>query len=129
MMLTIDRKYYDDCTVSRVTVFGFQCFFLELPWRENEKNVSCIPEGTYTAFKRLSPSKNMEVIQYKDVPNRSYIQIHLGNFTSQILGCQLPGDGVKWINDDGVPDVTCSESTFNKLMELLPDEFTVTIKS
>lgn len=130
-MLTIDRKYFDDCTISRVTIVDsdFQCFFLELPWLENQQNISCIPEGTYQVFKRYSPSKNEEVIQYIGVPNRTYIQIHKGNFTSQILGCQLPGDGVKWINTDSIPDVTNSESTFNELMSLLPDEFTVIIRS
>ena len=130
-MLTIDRKYYEDCTVSRLTVegFGFQCFILELPNLDNQQDISCIPEGTYTIFKRLSPSKNMEVMQYRDVPNRSYVQIHPGNYTRQILGCQLPGSGVRWLDEDGIPDVTSSGDTFGKLMDLLPDECTVTIKS
>lgn len=130
-MLTIDRKYYEDCTISRVTVEGydFQCFFLELPDLNNQQYISCIPEGQYEAFKRFSPSKQKEVIQYEDVPNRTYIQIHEGNFTSQILGCQLPGDGVKWLNADGIPDVTNSGDTMGELMSMLPDRFTVTIKS
>lgn len=130
-MLTIDRKYYNDCTVSRVTIEGsdFQCFMLELPWLENQQNISCIPEGEYQIFKRLSPSKGIVVMEYRDVPNRTDIQIHTGNYTRQILGCQLPGNGVKWLDADGIPDVTKSGDTFDKLMSLLPDECTVTIRS
>ena len=129
MMLTIDRKYYDDCTVSRVTYGDFQCFMLELPWLDNQQDVSCIPEGVHTIFKRMSPSRKIEVMEYRDIPNRSNVQIHPGNYTRQILGCQLPGDGVKWLDDDGIPDVTRSGDTFDALMELLPDECSVLIKS
>ena len=130
-MLNIHRWYQEDCTVSRLTIEGhdFQCWLLELPDLENQKNISCIPEGTYTAFKRVSPSRGKEVIQYRDVPNRTYIQIHPGNFTRQIQGCQLPGSSLAWIDGDVVPDVTNSEATFEKLMSLVPDEFSITIHS
>lgn len=119
--LIVNRKYYSDCTVSRVSIenMDFQCFFLELPDFDNQKNISCIPEGEYLLELYNSPSRGCLVPQYVDVPNRTYIQIHAGNFTRQIKGCQLIGDGVKWIDCDGVPDVTNSESTFKKLMPIL----------
>lgn len=129
MILDIDRKYYHDCTISRVTGFGMMFMMLELPDLGNAPNVSCIPEGTYTVRKRMSPSKGYVVLEYVDVPNRTFIQIHTGNFTRQILGCQLTGDGVKDINGDGVLDVTNSEKVFNELMSKTPDEFQVRIHS
>ncbi len=129
MNLIIDRKYYDDCTISRVTFSDFQCWFLELPWLDNAPNISCIPEGQYVVRKRLSPGKGVIVPQYIGVPDRSFIQIHVGNYTRQILGCQLPGDGIKWVDGDTIPDVTNSSATFKKLMSLLPDEFDVVISS
>ena len=33
------------------------CLTLELPWRDNARNVSCIPEGRYRLERRDSPSK------------------------------------------------------------------------
>lgn len=129
MKLLINRKKYDDCTVSRVRFGTFQCWFLELPDLDNAPNVSCIPDGNYTAQKRISPSKGYEVMEYLDVPGRTYIQIHPGNYTRQILGCQLPGDGVKDIDGDTIPDVTNSEAVFEKLMSLLPHRVEVEITS
>lgn len=131
MKLKIDRKYYDDCTVGRLTTnfSPFECWTLELPDRNNEQCVSCVPEGLYKAFKRFSPSKQCEVIQLRDVPNRSYIQIHVGNYTSQILGCILPGMMIKHIDGDMIPDVGNSEKAFQDLMDMLPDEFEVEIVS
>ena len=128
-VLDINRKYYKDCTISRVTGFGMQFMMLELPWLDNKPNISCIPEGLHDVKKRMSPSKGYEVIEYVNIKGRTYIQIHIGNFTSQILGCQLTGDGVKDVNGDGILDVTNSEKVFNELMSKTPDKFTVRVRS
>ena len=128
-MLDINRKYYDDCTVSRVTGFGLHFMMLELPNKDNKPNVSCIPEGKYVAKKRVSPSRGKTVFEYQDVPNRTYVQIHSGNFTRQIKGCQLPGDGIKDIDKDGILDVTNSDSIMQKLLDATPDEIEVNIHS
>ena len=64
----------------------------------------------------MSP-KNGHVLELIDVPNRTFIQIHKGNFTYQIEGCILVGDGVKWLNGDSIPDVTNSTKTLEKLLE------------
>ena len=82
--------------------------------------------GTYSAFKRNSPS-NGPCLELRNVPGREYIQVHKGNFTRDILGCILVGDGIKFLDGDGVPDVTNSGATLDKLLALLPDEITVRI--
>lgn len=102
-------------------------FTLELPWLDNAPNISCIPLGKYKWFKRFSPSKKYNVIELIDVPGRSYIQIHLGNYTRQIEGCILPGMGLKDIDEDGVFDVTHSEKAFNQIMEMTADNGEVEI--
>ena len=114
-------KYRKKSTIGILSVEGFECFTLELPWLNNQKNISCIPTGIYKWKKRFSPGKQYQVIELKDVPNRKYIQIHLGNYTRQIEGCILPGLGLKDIDNDGIFDVTQSEKAFNKIMSLTGD--------
>lgn len=125
-MIKIKRWYLPEATVGRLTLGEFRCFTLELPDKGNAPNVSCIPPGTYKAFKRVKPSG--VVIQLEGVPGRSGIQMHAGNFTRQILGCILPGDGIKDLDSDTIPDVTNSEPTLRKILALLPDRFEITIE-
>ena len=113
--------YREKSTLGILEIGGFECFTLELPWLENQQNISCIPEGNHLYKKRLSPSKNITVIELIDVENRSYIQIHPGNYTRQIQGCILPGMGLKDIDKDCIFDVTNSTDAFNKIMGLAPD--------
>jgi len=125
--ITIDSKSFDDCTIGRLKYKGFQCLTLELPWLGNKPNVSCIPKGLYRARKHVSPH-NGDVIEIVDVWDRTHIQVHSGNYTSQILGCILVGDSIKDINNDGVLDVTNSKATLKKLLAVLPNEFQLMIK-
>lgn len=126
---TISRIYQRDCTIGLLN-YGLskRACTLELPWLGNQSNVSCIPEGTYLAQYRNSPS-NGDVIELKCVPLRSYIQVHSGNYISQIAGCILIGDSLADINKDGTLDVTNSKKT---LIEFLAwageDEFMLVIK-
>ena len=73
-----------------------------------------------------SPSKGL-VLLLHDVPNRTYIEIHAGNFTRQILGCILVGDGIKYLDNDTIPDVTNSKNTLNKLIDLISGETEIEI--
>jgi len=127
--LIIKRIHYrDDCTLSCVIYGDFICKMLELPNKGNQKNISCIPEGVYQAKKRISPSKGYQVIEYINVPNRTYIQIHKGNYTRELLGCQLTGVDFVDMDYDGVPDITNTKDTLEELLFLLPDRFTIEIK-
>lgn len=126
-MLNIKRWYHKDCTLGRLSVGGFQCFTLELPWLENQRGISCIPKGKYKAFRRYSP-KNGAVIEFAAVPDRSNIQIHAGNYTRQIEGCVLVGSSIAFLDGDTVPDVANSKATLDKLLALLPNEFEVLIE-
>lgn len=125
--IKIERHYFKDCTIGRLWCGEFQCFTLELPMLDNKTNVSCIlPASGYRAFKRNSP-KNGNVLEFKNVPERTHVQVHAGNYISQIQGCILVGDSIKFLNDDKIPDVTNSKNTLNKLLSLVEDEVTIEI--
>ena len=127
MRVLIERWSQKNCTVGRLSYGDFKCFTLELPDLNNQKNISCIPKGVYWAKKRFSPNKQQWVVEYINVPNRTYIQIHSASFTRQLLGCQAVGDGIKWIDGDDILDVTNSVQTFNELMSVLPSRFEIEI--
>jgi hypothetical protein len=57
----------------------------------------------------------------QDVPNRSEILIHQGNFYADILGCILIGKDLKDLNNDGHQDVIRSKVAMRELMMALTD--------
>jgi hypothetical protein len=67
-----------------------QYFTLELPWKNNQRKISCIPEGTYKLEHRFSP-KYGQHFWVKDVPGRDMILIHAGNKPADLLGCIAVG--------------------------------------
>ena len=105
----------------------FGCHTLELPDKGNARNVSCVPTGEYSAKKHTRPS-GQKAIWIMDVPNRSAILIHLGNFNSDIQGCILVGKYLKDIDNDNYLDVGASTITMTKILKHLPNEFKVEIR-
>ncbi len=126
MKVTLHRIYQNDCTVGVLNFGGHRCFTLELPSNGNQPNISCIPEGYYSCEKVKSPSLGC-CIEVQDVPNRTFIRIHKGNYTTQIQGCILVGEALKDINADFVIDVANSKIAFDKLMKETPDKFKLRI--
>jgi hypothetical protein len=63
---------------------------LELPWRNNQSYVSSIPPGTYRAIVRYDKTDGWR-LQLESVPGRTGVQIHVGNYPTQIEGCVLVG--------------------------------------
>lgn len=59
----------------------YSCYTIELDWKDNKRNISCIPANIYNIELIKSP-KFKEVLHVKDVPNRSGILIHKGNAAS-----------------------------------------------
>lgn len=106
---------------------AFSCKTLELPWLDNKNEVSCIPPGKYVVKKRNS-DKYGDHFHLQDVPNRTFILIHHGNFKKDIKGCILVGATHTDIDGNGFRDVTQSKDTMKKLNEILPAEFELEIK-
>lgn len=64
----------------------FKCHTIELPWRDNKTNISCIPAGTYRAVRKFSNRFN-RVLWFLEVPSRTGIMIHPANVASELRGC------------------------------------------
>lgn len=99
---------------------------LELPWRNNERRVSCIPEGVYDAILHDSP-KFGKSIWIQDVPNRTEVLVHFSNFVRDLLGCIAAGRSHIDIDGDGLKDVTSSRHTMKKIVAALPPKFKIQI--
>ena len=61
---------------------------LEKPWKDNERQVSCIPARTYTCQRTISPRFG-ETFEMMNVPGRTSILFHKGNVEDDTSGCIL----------------------------------------
>lgn len=108
----------------RVPSLGFSCFTLELPWQDNKRQVSCIPVGGYECRKVQSPRFG-NVYGLKQVPGRSNILIHWGNYAGNVLsgfrthsyGCILLGRSKGILVDQKA--ILTSLNTVRKLHKVL----------
>ena len=129
----------DQGTLGKLMVDGKSFWSLELPWRENRRQVSCIPGGEYVCRLVRSPRFG-RVFNVTNVPGRSAILIHSGNFggdvslgsQSHIQGCILLGlQHGKMRNLSGSPQlaVLLSRPAIRQFMELVgPDPFLLRIE-
>lgn len=106
---------------------NFVCRTLELPWRNNKSNISCISPGDYIVKIRQSP-KFGNVYWITNVKGRIYILIHSGNFAgdvskgykSHVNGCILLGQKFGMINNQLA--VLNSRITIRKFMNFMNNE-------
>src|SRR5262245_29858026 len=68
------------------------CYVLERPPVNNIPYVSAIPAGTYPVHVRRDGTLGWR-LELANVPNRTNVEIHLGNFPGNTVGCLLPGIG------------------------------------
>lgn len=90
------REIWHDCMRGGLSIEGgFQCLTLELPWRNNEPFISCIPEGVYICRLResslWSPAPPF-LYEVMGVPGREDVFIHAGNRVANTKGCPLVGE-------------------------------------
>lgn len=116
----VRRSTSDAGTFGVFTGEGLELHTAELPWRDNAVRMSCIPAGRYVC-RPYSSRKFPDVYEVKDVPGRTAILIHAGNFAgdtarglrSDVQGCILLGLGRGEI--EGQPAVTSSRAALDKL--------------
>ena len=98
-LLLIRDTLTEQSTMGKLFLNGEEfCDTLELPWKENKRSISCIPAGEYDARLRLpreSATREYVHLLIKDVPNRDYILVHIGNTTKDTKGCILVGQSRK----------------------------------
>ena len=99
---------------------------LELPWKNNQQNISCIPAGNYKGILHISPTFG-PCIWIKDVEGRSEILIHYANFFYDLRGCIAIGKDIVDIDGDSFIDVTSSRDSLTELLELLANQTVVDI--
>ena len=101
---------------------------LELPWKDNQFKISCIPKGIYNCIVYESPTKGT-VYLLENVQDRSMIEIHVGNYNRDIEGCILVGEHFTDIDGDCLTDVTNSRSALDTLFKVFEGKpFTLVIK-
>lgn len=135
MEMEIKRTYKETSTLGKACVIDekgdpiFDFVTLELPWKNNERKVSCIPEGEYLVHKLYPNAKRKyQYFHVQNVPGRDSILFHPGNYTRQILGCILPGETHVDLDNDHIIDITNTTATLKMLTAILPDKFKLTIK-
>ncbi len=109
-------------------------YTLELPWRDNQRNISCIPEidkeDGVLMYPHVSP-KFGNTFWIKPIEGRSEILIHVANFvasdnprtsTSDLRGCIGVGKGYKYIDGDEHLDLHRSGDAMKHLLEQLWNE-------
>lgn len=110
---------------------------VEPPWKDNEVNISCIPPGEYLCKRIVSPRFG-PTFQIVDVPGRTEIVFHTGNFgyfplfskrvKSSTKGCVVVGEefGRLW----GFPALLSSKKGFREFLKRTKhlDEFYLKIE-
>jgi hypothetical protein len=116
MKITVTRWIATELsTIGRLFVDGsWVCYTLE-PVTIADLNVKprAIPAGTYRLTIRWSPKHGRYVPCVEGVPGFVGIEIHVGNFPRDTLGCTLVGLGMQ------TDEVTGSHGAFDKLFALL----------
>lgn len=134
MRLIVERFCYSKFgAFSEVDLNGYKWYGVEKPWRDNKPSISCIPEGIYYAERYDSPTPGRGTVwQFNDVPGRTHIQIHKGNWESDVIGCIALGKelGAMTKEDSIMPEwaVKSSGSAIKELMNLTAHLDTLTIE-
>ena len=104
----------------------FEFATIELPWRNNERQVSCIPAGTY----QLTPTKHKkfgDCFLVEGVKGRDGIMLHAANFVSNVRGCVGVGMAHRDIDGDGRLDAAASRQAMSLLVNLIKGSSLITI--
>ena len=98
-LLLIRDTFTKESTIGELFLNGERlCDTLENPWQDNQRNISCIPEGVYQVRLRLareSASRDYLHLLVQEVPNRDWILFHRGNTAKDTSGCILVGLGTQ----------------------------------
>ena len=81
----------NDGTLGRLTLGAESVYCLEEEDRENRRNVSRIPAGTYRCQRTWYVKGGYETFEIMHVPNRSRVLFHRGNTQEDTEGCVLVG--------------------------------------
>ena len=111
----LHRAYFEEGTNGALFNSGkFLCHTIELPWNDNKRNISCIPEGVYEVEPRFSKRFKHHLI-LKNVKDRSFILFHPANDAlKELQGCIAP---VTYLS--GIGRGVYSRDAMQKLLSLV----------
>lgn len=124
-------KYTDKSVQGELYIDGaLVAYTLENAWKKNKKRVSCIPSGEYKLIfddaGRFNDRYGHQVVKLDDVPDRSEILIHKGNYPKDTQGCILVGSSA---GDDAVwSSSKAYDRVYKKISQKIIDNNKVTIK-
>ena len=101
------------------------CFTLEPADRLNKKNESSIPTGQYECG-QFKSSRYGITLQVFDVPERTGILFHAGNFTGDSQGCILVGSAIGKLK--GERAILNSGATHKAFMSLVGNMAHLTVR-
>lgn len=125
-MMNLEMHRYafgNDSTLGRLTTNGFECFTLEDERRTVKvKGETCIPPGQYEILLRAEggmharyaerfPEIHKGMLWLQDVPDFTYVYLHIGNKESHTDGCVLVGT-VPVILPDGEFEIARSTDAY-----------------
>jgi hypothetical protein len=118
------RSYLATKTVGALThKEGLSLSTLELPWRKNKQNKSCIPEDVYIVKRDKTGRHQWYAVQ--DVKGRTFIELHPAWTVKDLLGCIGLGITLNSNFDPVYP-----EEAMLELLEYVGDEdFLLTIRA
>uniref|UniRef100_UPI004048835D DUF5675 family protein n=1 Tax=Polynucleobacter sp. TaxID=2029855 RepID=UPI004048835D len=131
LLLTLTRfNYAPDGTFGKLRLpDGSSLYTVEPPWKDNEPNVSCIPDGLYDLALRKSPKvfqssggKYSHGYEILGVPGRQFCMIHPANWPHELDGCIAPGLDYRIIQTkegEFKQAVTSSRAAFVRLMNVM----------
>jgi hypothetical protein len=123
MNLTLTRIAKPGATFGVLSTDDFPlCVTLELPWLDNQPDISCIPTGTYHCEQFESPEHG-QVWQVMNVLDRSDVLLHEGNYLSNTKGCIL----CAFQFAGNAPAILTSDLAIAFLRNTLPSEFDLII--
>lgn len=99
MVLELYRNLFEKGTYGALFFKSrFICFTVELPWKDNARNISCIPDGCYELELWFTDRFKHHLV-VKNVPERSGILIHpANNALLELRGCIAPVSHLSGIN-------------------------------
>jgi hypothetical protein len=117
-------KSGDDGTFGKIDVENTLFCTAELPSRGNKQDQSSIPAGVY----KVSPQKSQkfgDCYRLNDVPNRTGILIHAGNYAgdiskgyrSDVKGCIIIGDSFETLHNQQI--VANSRESFERFKSII----------
>jgi len=130
---TLTRQKDDgQCTLGTLVFSTGQTFkTIERPWLNNQRQVSCIPPGTYTCvphgWEPNATVREKKAYLLLGTEPRTAILIHPANWAAQLMGCIAPGMSSGILG--GKPAVLSSQAAMASIRQIVgQNKFQLTIK-